>query len=121
MRYREESGHSRLRPLQDINGRYTMGRLALGFTRILSAGWCGTWIHFGSRHLAGCGIVELLTSTESAQAAGVQLIPASPRRIGSQLSAHHAVLILAPTPDTRRNAEAILFDRLGISVELPPD
>ena len=33
----------------------------------------------------------------------------------------NAVLALAPTPDTRQKAEAILFDSLGISVELPPD
>lgn len=33
MRYRDPVGTSRIRPLQDLNARYTMGRLALGLRR----------------------------------------------------------------------------------------
>jgi len=29
----------------DLNARMTMGRLALGWRRLLPAGWCGTWLH----------------------------------------------------------------------------
>jgi hypothetical protein len=115
MQYRDDHGRLRLRPLQDINARYTMGRLALGFIRILPAGWCGTWIHFGTRHLAGRSIDDLLVEIE-----GAQLIPTSPRFIGSQSSAQHAVLVLAPSPESRRKAEASLFKSLGISVDHPP-
>jgi hypothetical protein len=120
MQYRDDHGHLRLRPLQDINARYTMGRLALGFTRILPAGWCGTWIHFGTRHVAGRSIDDLLVEIEGAQPPHVKLIPASPRFIGSRPSAHHAVLVLAPSPESRRRAEEALFNSLGISVDLPP-
>jgi hypothetical protein len=33
MRYRDAAGETRFRPLQDLNARYTMGRLALGLRR----------------------------------------------------------------------------------------
>jgi hypothetical protein len=43
MRYRDAAGHERLRPLQDLNARFTMGRLALGWRDWLPAGWSGLW------------------------------------------------------------------------------
>lgn len=42
MRYRDADGTVRVRPLQDLNARYTMGRLALGLRRFLeNAATCG--------------------------------------------------------------------------------
>lgn len=43
MRYRDAAGQERLRPLQDLNARFTMGRLALGWRDSLPAGWSGLW------------------------------------------------------------------------------
>ena len=43
MRYRDAAGHERLRPLQDLNARFTMGRLALAWRDWLPAGWSGLW------------------------------------------------------------------------------
>lgn len=44
MRYRD--GETiRCRPLQDINARWTMGRLSLGFRRLLPARLDGYWLH----------------------------------------------------------------------------
>lgn len=57
MRFRDSQGRIRLRPLQDLNARYTMGRLALGFLRILPRGWCGSWMFLPSRALSRTGPV----------------------------------------------------------------
>ena len=44
MRYRAANGNVRLRPLQDINARWTMGRLSLGLCRLLRQGEHGCWL-----------------------------------------------------------------------------
>ncbi len=43
--YEDSAGRALARPLQDINARYTMGRLALGFRRLLRPGERGVWQH----------------------------------------------------------------------------
>lgn len=43
--YEDSAGRIITRPLQDINARYTMGRLALGFRRLLRPGERGVWQH----------------------------------------------------------------------------
>ncbi len=43
MRYQLPDGSIRLRPLQDINARFTMGRLSLGWRKLLRDGECGFW------------------------------------------------------------------------------
>jgi hypothetical protein len=45
MIYRDEAGIAQVRPLQDINARWTMGRLSLGWTRLLEPGEEGLWWH----------------------------------------------------------------------------
>lgn len=45
MRYRLADGTIGLRPLQDINARWTMGRLSLGWRRFLQESECGLWWH----------------------------------------------------------------------------
>lgn len=43
MRYQSSAGTIALRPLQDINARWTMGRLSLGWRRFLQPGEWGLW------------------------------------------------------------------------------
>jgi hypothetical protein len=47
MLYRDAAGEARWRPLQDINARWTMGRLSLGWRRLLKSGNTGVWMHGG--------------------------------------------------------------------------
>ena len=44
-RFRTATGHIALRACNDINGRYTMGRVALEMQRMLISGETGLWIH----------------------------------------------------------------------------
>lgn len=53
MSYRDDQGMQRIRPLQDINGRWTMGRLSLGLKRLLKPGEHGVWQHGSGRELEG--------------------------------------------------------------------
>jgi hypothetical protein len=45
MRYTLPGGAVHMRPLQDINARWTMGRLSLGWRRLLRSGESGLWWH----------------------------------------------------------------------------
>ena len=52
MRYRDTNRREQFRPLQDINARWTMGRLSLGWGRWFKAEESGYWLH-GPEPLSG--------------------------------------------------------------------
>jgi hypothetical protein len=116
MLFRDSAGDVRLRPLQDLNARYTMGRLALGFRRILPLGWCGTWLHFSRRHLAGREIASWLDALRRMLNDNVAIAVTSPRHIGSEEVEYHALVVLAATSDARLQAEPIILRSLGIKM-----
>ena len=77
--YADSIGRTHLRPLQDINARYTMGRLALGFRRLLRGDERGVWRH---------GRIEELT-----QPAAVREIHLTPPLVGDQPPTHGSRLL----------------------------
>jgi hypothetical protein len=65
MQHLDDTGRLCLRPLQDLNARYTMGRLALGFERVLQRGESAAWLHFaltGGAPASFAGIRDLFLS-----------------------------------------------------------
>ncbi|MSR56326.1 MAG: hypothetical protein EXS05_01465 [Planctomycetaceae bacterium] len=102
MRYRNAEGALQARPLQDLNARYTMGRLALGFSRILPPGWCGSWMHSASHTLRRTDEPSPAEWTFGDD--DCRIVPTSPRLSG------HAVmpvslLGLARSPEILRQIE----------------
>lgn len=117
MQYRDRAGQIRMRPLQDLNARYTMGRLALGFRRVLPTGWCGSWLHFGAKQLGGRDVRTWLADALAHCSNDSRVAIASPREISLQPAQRHAVLVLSPTVEARTGIEHVLFASLGINVD----
>lgn len=82
MIYRDVDGTIRVRPLQDINARWTMGRLSLGWQRLLEPREEGCWIH---------GSVNELTQLSQFDVA--RTVTTSPKQAGG-VPCHHASQVL---------------------------
>jgi len=120
VRYRDPDGYVRLRPLQDVNARYTMGRLSLGFRRLLHEGETGSWLHPGwpadslnsappvsprdaTRGVFGCELAEQQLP------AGARLIRTSPFVVGGRPTQHGTVVVICRSPAMRNKIEATLL------------
>ncbi|QDU37618.1 hypothetical protein Mal4_19330 [Maioricimonas rarisocia] len=85
MRYRRADGTVGLRALQDINGRWTMGRLALGWRRLLGPGETGFWQH----------LRKVSTESPAADAPDGRVLPTSPTLIDGRMVSYFTQLILS--------------------------
>ncbi len=106
MRYRDASGVERLRPLQDINARYTMGAIALGFRRLLQPGEFGSWLHVRWPGDAAQGWVD---SLRDKLPHGVRMIVTSPFVVGDCPVAHGTLLLIADGLPAMQAAETVVI------------
>lgn len=90
MRYRAIDGTCRVRPLQDINARWTMGRLSLGWRRLLNPGQTGYWQHC-STSTPPVAIHEAFVS-ERDDVVAVRKIETSPQWVGVQPALHTSIV-----------------------------
>jgi hypothetical protein len=92
MRYRTRDGAERIRPLQDINARYTMGRLSLGFRRLLKPGEQGVWLHLlRPKEPAG----DRYADAQAGLPPSARVIKTSPDEIGGRPCGLVTILVLA--------------------------
>lgn len=91
-RWRTSEGEQRLRVFQDINARWTMGRLSLGWRRLLRAGETGAWLFgAGNRMRGDAGLERAGTVVRSVTTAPAQ-VDGSPARLPHRVEVYGATL-----------------------------
>jgi hypothetical protein len=107
--YRKGDDELRLRPLQDINARYTMGRLALGYQRLLEPSVSGTWLHLRQRDVSIEELKEWFIEIQQRLPTGAKIIRTSPFEVGSRPVCHGTVVLMSPSQSVQDEAERIAF------------
>jgi hypothetical protein len=102
MRYRDHTGLERIRSVQDINARHTMGRLALGLRRVLQPGELGTWLHVRWPTESVEAPREWFDRLIAQTPAAVRIIRTSPLTV-DQRPVGHGTLVLASADETALN------------------
>jgi hypothetical protein len=90
------NGEVVIRPLQDINARFTMGRLALGFKRQLRPSEFGEWRHFMVDDAANSDITTSFTSPADVP---IRVIKTSPMIVGTQQTQHASEVMIFVNQD----------------------
>ena len=105
MSYRDSTGARQIRPLQDINARWTMGRLSLGWRRLLRLYEHGVWVH-GAREHGVQQKDEESTGDESIHDEVTRTIRTSPLFVGGIPCRHQSRLIFhRETTAVRRESQ----------------
>ncbi|WP_339735952.1 hypothetical protein [uncultured Gimesia sp.] len=109
MQFLDERGELQWRPIQDVNARYTMGRLALGFSRFLQPNQEASWLHFPWKESYGICFSNWLRCVSEQGDSGTRLIATSPDQINGQTVRLVNVLLISDTPEQLCQTEADLM------------
>ena len=104
MWYLDQDRSPRLRPLQDINARWTMGRLSLGFRSRLAPGDVGAWVHLRCPAQTLVAASDWWRRLKSDIPNEVQLLRASPLTLGGKAVRHATAVLIAPDEESLRFA-----------------
>lgn len=109
MRYRDFDGRERIRSVQDVNARHSMGRLALGFRRVLEPGECGSWLHVRWPTEDREAPRRRFMETAGRLPPETRLIRTSPFAIGGRPVGHGTLVAVARSQVALEKVETILL------------
>ena len=114
VRYRDADGELRCRPLQDVNARYTMGGLTLGFRRLLQPGEVGSWLHVrwspDQRHSP----YDWLQQRQDDISSATRIVATSPFEVAHQPTRHGTLLVVAKSlVDLKAAEKSILSNHVN--------
>jgi len=92
--YRDAGGELHFRPLQDVNARFTMGRLSLGCRKLLQPGEQGVWLHQRWPTDAIDGPKKSLAEFVASLPTDCRAIPTSPFLVDDRPVGHGTVIVL---------------------------
>jgi hypothetical protein len=107
MWYVDYEGTPKLRPLQDLNARWTMGRLSLGFRWLLAADEAGLWLHFRCPAKTPEAARDWWHRLPASLPDEVRLVRTSPLTTGGQVTRHATAVLIAPDAGLLQTAVAI--------------
>lgn len=105
MCYLDGNGKRQYRPIQDVNARFTMGRLALGFSRFLKPSQVASWLHFPWKESYGINFSNWLRYVSESIESGTRLIATSPDQINGKIAPLVNVLVISHSVEQLRQIE----------------
>lgn len=109
VRYRDSSREIRLRPLQDVNARFTMGRISLGLRRLLNPGEAASWLHVRPSSTTNSSPHSWYDQLVRGLPESVRAIPTSPFLLAERPIAHGTLLVVATNSAELEQAEKVIL------------